>query len=73
VSNVGYKTNQQRIEIKYGTLDTKTIRLATSDVKLGEVHVVDRSSLVIIQKDTTEFIADAVQTNKNALYHSSII
>jgi len=65
-SNVGYKTHQQRIELKSGLLDLKTIRLSAADVRLGEVHVIDKPPLVIINKDTTEFMADAVQTNKDA-------
>lgn len=65
-SNVGYKTHQQRIEVKTGMLDLKTIRLSATDVKLGEVNVVDKPPLVIVKKDTTEFMADAVQTNKDA-------
>lgn len=65
-SNVGFKTYQQRIEVKSGLLDLKTIRLSVTDVKLGEVEVIDRPPLVILKKDTTEFMADAIQTNKDA-------
>lgn len=66
VSNVGYKTHQQRIEIKSGLLHLKIIRLSVADVKLGEVQVIDKPPLVIMKKDTTEFMADAIQTNKDA-------
>lgn len=65
-SNVGYKTHQLRIEVKNGLLDLKIIKLSPTDVKLGEVTVVDKPPLVIINKDTTEFMSDAVQTNKDA-------
>lgn len=66
VSNVGFKTHQQRIEVKNGLLDLKIIKLSPTDVKLGEVTIVDKPPLVIINKDTTEFMSDAVLTNKDA-------
>jgi len=49
-SNVGFKTQQQRIEVKTGLLDLKIIRLSATDVKLGEVEVIDRPPLVIFKE-----------------------
>ncbi len=66
VSNVGYKTFSLRFEMKNVPVDLKVIRLSPNDVKLGEVQVIEKPPLVIINKDTTEFIADAIQTNKDA-------
>jgi len=47
-------------------LDLKTIRLSCNRCKTRRVQVIDKPPLVIIKKDTTEFMADAVQTNKDA-------
>lgn len=66
ISFIGYKIFSKSFEIRNKSVSFGIIRLSQSSVKIGEVKVVDKAPLAIQNKDTTEFLSNAVKTNQNA-------